>query len=103
MTKPTLVIAVDSDGELLTVANTNVKGPKELVDRVKKAVTLEQKVQFTKPYGENVTASLNIEKPLEVLAALWAANPGRSSLLEAPEEVVEWLLDDELNNGEGDK
>lgn len=103
MTKPTLVIAVDSDGELLTVANTVVKGSKELVNRVKKAVALEQKVKFTEPYGETVTASLNIEKPLEVLAALWAANPGRSSLLEAPEEVVEWLLDDELNNGEVDK
>lgn len=103
MTKPTLIIAVDSDGELLTIANTVVKGPKELTNRVKKAVMLEKKIQFTEPYGETVTASLNIEKPIEVLAALWAANPGRSVLLEAPEEIIEWLLNDEIVNGEKDK
>lgn len=93
-------IVVDADGEVLVWTDGSLSGPHELKKRVKRASDLEKSVNLI--YGvEDVTASLTDKKDyLAVTAALFAAAPGRTRLLEAPESVTTWF-DEKSENKEG--
>lgn len=92
MTKKTVLIVVDSDGELIVSANGQISSDnRELVKRVKQAAEIRRRVQLVAPFGNKVTASLEPDNLLGLTAALFAANPGRTTLIEAPEEVTEWI------------
>lgn len=97
---PLLILAVDSDGELLTSAGTHISGSHQLVKKAKQAAMLGTLIQFVQPFGEYVEAKLDETEPLQILAALYAANPGRTTLLEAPEEVYDWLAEQGYDYGE---
>lgn len=93
-------IVVDSDGELLVWTDGSLSGSHELKKKVKRASDLEKPVNLI--YGvEDVVASLdNIEDYLAVTAAMFAASPGRTRLLEAPKSVMEWF-DEKLSGEDG--
>lgn len=93
---------VDADGEIITAANELVSSDNpELVKRVKFAALIHSDVQFVAPYGRAVEADLDRENPIGIAAALFAALPGRTRLLEAPAEVWDWIQED-VENGEPD-
>lgn len=92
---------VDADGEIITAANNLVSSDNsELVRLVKLAAKIRTEVQFVAPFGRTVQAELNPENPVGIAAALFAARPGRTRLLEAPSEVWDWLEEDYDNNSE---
>lgn len=103
MTKNINMTVVDADGEIITAAFELVSSDNpELVRLVKAAAEIRADVQFIAPYGQTVEAELNRENPLGIAAALFAARPGRTKLLEAPAEVWDWLKNDSDENGEPD-
>lgn len=95
------MIVVDSDGEIITAANGHVSSDNpELVKLVKANALIGRRVRLVEPYGEEVQAELNPENPVGITAALFSARPGRTRLLEAPAEVMDWMIDD-AETGEG--
>lgn len=85
------MVVVDADGEIITAANGHVSSDNpELVKQVKYHVALRRRVQLTSR-GQGITATLNPSDPLGITAALFSARPGRTILLEAPEEVTTWI------------
>lgn len=91
-------IAVDSDGELLVLVDGKLSGPAELVKAVKLNSLVREGVRLLEPHGEFFSADVNSENPFEALAALISVNPGRSSVLAAPSEVVEYLNGDTVED-----
>lgn len=102
MKKIVEMIVVDADGEIITAANGLVSSDNpELVRLVKHAAKSEFPIQLIAPFGRTVAPNLNPTDLVGVTAALFAARPGRTKLLEAPAEVWNWL-DEEAGNSEGD-
>lgn len=95
------MIVVDADGEIITAANGLVSSDNpELVKAVKHRARIGTWVRFVEPYGREVQANLDDPKDvIAITAALFAARPGRTRLLEAPNEVKEWISQD-LEDGE---
>lgn len=99
MTKPTDLIVVDADGEIITAANGKISSDNpELVKMVKDAFL---PLQLISPHGVKVQPSLNPENLLGLTAALFSARPGRTLLLTAPTEVLEWFKDEQRKNDGG--
>lgn len=102
MTKKTDLIVVDSDGELIVAANGRISSDnRQLVKLVKKAVADRRLVQIVSPNGSRVRASLDQEDLIGITAALFAANPGRTKILEAPATVNEWVAEESNRTGGG--
>lgn len=95
------MIVVDADGEIITAANGLVSSDNpELVKAVKHRARIGTWVRLVEPYGREVQANLADPKDvIAITAALFAARPGRTRLLEAPAEVKEWISQD-LEDGE---
>lgn len=95
------MIIVDADGEIITAANGLVSSDNpELVKAVKHRARIGTYVRLVEPYGREVQANLaDPEDVIAITAALFAARPGRTKLLEAPAEVKEWISQD-LEDGE---
>lgn len=100
MTYPTKLIVVDADGELLSCSNGHISGSTELRRKAEIASLIGARVTLQAPFGEEVMADLtDPTNSLGIVAALFAAKPGRSRILTAPPEVWEWLdADAELNH-----
>lgn len=95
MTKKINLIVVDADGEIITAANGHVSSDNpELVKLVKRSVFLPWSVQLVRPFGRWVRPSLDPENLIGITAALFSAKPGRTQLLEAPSEVMEWFQEE---------
>lgn len=90
------MIVVDADGEIITAANGLVSSDNpQLVKEVKRRAMLGTYVRFVEPYGREVQASLaDPSDSVKVAAALFAARPGRTKLLAAPDEVMAWISED---------
>lgn len=97
---PVHVIVVDSDGEILVSTNGELGGPLSLVKKAKQNAAIMKEVRLIEPFGRMVTADLNPENPLGIVAALMSVNPGRSRILECPSEVSSWLAEDSELYGE---
>lgn len=86
------MIVVDSDGEIITAANGRVSSDNpELVRIVKEQAKIGMEVQLIQPFGDYFLASLDPENLIGITAALFSARPGRTRLLEAPDEVWDKL------------
>lgn len=85
-------LVVDIDGDLLVWTDGLISGDnKELIDKAKLASRLEIPTPLTID-GPEVPASLDDpNEPIRALAALVAANPGRATILQAPEEIIALL------------
>ena len=96
--------AVNSDGHLLTCVDGHLScDDPEIVHRVKVAAVLHNRIQIVKPFGDSVTAKLtDLNNPVQILAALFAANPGRTQILQAPRAVLAWLEDQEKEEMDAD-
>lgn len=102
MTKKTDLIVVDSDGELIVAANGHVSSDnRKLVKLVKEAAKNRRAVRIVFPAGTRVRASLDPADLLGITAALFAAKPGRTILLQAPVEVTEWVAAESARTGGG--
>lgn len=102
MTKKTDLIVVDSNGELIVAANGKISSDnRQLVKLVKQAVKERRPVQLVSPNGSQVRASLNPEDLIGITAALFSANPGRTTILEAPPKVTEWVAEESNRTGGG--
>lgn len=102
MTNKINMIVVDADGEIITAANGHVSSDNpELVKIVKRSVFLPWSVQLVSPFGRRVRPSLDPENLIGITAALFSARPGRTKLLEAPPEVMEWFRDELSKRGGG--
>ena len=89
------VSVVDADGVLISAAGAGGKNHviiqsenQELVERVRRAAETRMSVEII--HGAKAFTA-GWETPTEVLAALMAAVPGRSIILEAPQEALEAL------------
>jgi hypothetical protein len=99
MTKKTNLIVVDADGELIIAANGQISSDnRELVKRVKNAWF---PIQLIQPFGTVVRPSRDPENLVGLTAALFSAKPGRTRLLEAPDEVWEWMKEEYTKKGGG--
>lgn len=93
MTKYSETIVVDSDGEILSYTNGLLSGPAKLINIAKRNSRARLPVQLIPPFGETFEA--NLEDPnerLNVLAAMFSVNPGRSRVLEAPDEIETYIF-----------
>lgn len=85
------MIVVDADGVIVTAANGHVgSDDREIVKTIKRHASLGTKVQLIAPFGSHVRASLDSDDLIGITAALFSARPGRTNLLEAPPEVLDW-------------
>ena len=89
------VSVVDADGVLISAAGAGGKDHvivqsenQELVERVNLAAEIGQEVEII--HGAKAFTA-GWETPTQVLAALMCAVPGRSIILEAPEEALKAL------------
>lgn len=99
MKKIVEMIVVDADGEIITAAHGLVSSDNpELVRLVKRAAKFGFPVQLVAPFGRTVKPSLEPTDPVGITAALFAARPGRTKLLEAPAAVWGWLEEEEENS-----
>lgn len=102
MTKKTDIIVVDADGELIVAANGQISSDnRQLVKRVQRAAETGRLVQLVSPVGSRVRASLDPTDLLGITAALFAARPGRTTILEAPPEVMDWVAEESAGNEGG--
>lgn len=91
------MIIVDSDGEIITAANGRVSSNNPaLVKIVKELAAIGMEVQLIQPFGDYFRANLDTKNPIGIVAALFSVNPGRTRLLEAPDEVWEQLKGESL-------
>ena len=98
----TKLIVVDADGEIVTCADGLISSDnRELVRLIKREANLGTYVQLVPPFGRQVQASLDSENLVGLTAALFSVRPGRTTLLEAPAEVWDWLEED-MEEAEGD-
>lgn len=89
------MIVVDADGEIITAANGHVSSDnRELVKLVKRSVFLPWTVQLVSPFGRRIRPSLDPEDLIGITAALFSARPGRTRLLSAPPEVMDWFKEE---------
>lgn len=96
-------IVIDSDGELLIYTKGHISGSYELKKRLQRVAALEREVQLVAPHGQTIKASLdNPADALAICAALVGVNPGRSTILDAPDEVWDFLEAQEEIFGEAD-
>lgn len=96
------MIVVDADGEVITAANGYVSSNnRELIRKVKIAARLQKQIQLVAPHGKLITASLEKDNLVGITAALFSAKPGRTRLLEAPKEVLDWIKE-EYSQGKGE-
>ena len=88
MVRPVITerIAVDADGELLTWIDGELNGELTRLENVRRAAELGLRVPYTVT-GPVVIASLS--NPKGAAAALLAAAPGRTRILEAPASVLD--------------
>lgn len=97
------MIVVDADGVIITAANGHVSSDNpELVKLVKKNALIGTYVRLVEPHGKEIQASLDPQNLIGITAALFSARPGRTKLLEAPIEVLEWLREDTDSGSEQD-
>lgn len=102
MTKKSNLIAVDSDGELIVYENGQViSNNPELVRIVKEQAKIGMEVQLIQPFGDYFLASLDPENSIGITAALFSARPGRTRLLEAPNEVWDKFQSESYRGGCG--
>lgn len=84
-------IVVDADGELIVWVNGSLSGNKELLKNIQLASDINKQVEITSE-GPHVNADLEATDNLvQIFAALLCALPGRTRLLEAPDELLEIL------------
>jgi hypothetical protein len=102
MTKPVQMIVVDSDGEILTAANGQLSGEYARIQSIKRNLLLADPVEMFAPYGDAVVPELDVQNPIAIVAALFSAAPGRTSLLDAPGEVWDWFHDHMREDDEED-
>jgi hypothetical protein len=99
--KPINLIVVDADGEIITAANGLVSSDNpELVKTVKRSVFLPWSVQLVSPFGQKIRPSLDPNNLIGITAALYSAKPGRTRLLQAPPEVMEWFKEEHAKRGD---
>ena len=92
------LIVVDADGDIVTAANGQVSSDnRSLVRVIKREVLFRTKVQLVAPFGQKVRATLNPDDLIGTTAALFSARPGRTRLLEAPDEVWNWFKEESLS------
>lgn len=85
------VIVVDADGEIITAANGRISSDNPALTKiVKELAEIGMEVQLVQPFGNYVRASLDPNNLIGITAALFSAKPGRTRLLEAPDEVWDW-------------
>lgn len=96
------LIVVDADGDIITAANGQISSDnRELIQIIKREVSLGTRTQLIPPFGSLIRASLDPDDLIGLTAALFSARPGRTKLLEAPAEV--WrLLEVEIESSEGE-
>jgi len=90
-------IVVDIDGDLLVWTDGLISGENhELVKKAKQASKFELPTNLT-VNGPTVDAFLDDpQQPLKALAALIAASPGRATILNIPDSIIDLLpFDDE--------
>jgi hypothetical protein len=96
------MIIVDADGELITYTNGDISSDNpELVRIVKEQAAIGMEIQFIQPFGDYFRASLDPEDLIGITAALFSAKPGRTRLLEAPDEVWEKMQAEQAVGGCG--
>lgn len=85
-------LVVDIDGDLLVWTDGLISGDnKELVDKAKLASKYEVPTDLT-VNGPKIAASLDHpDEPVRALAALIAASPGRATILQLPDELIDLL------------
>lgn len=96
-------IVVDSDGILfMSVDGVLTCTDQKVIARARKHSTLNTLVRLYDPFGEQVKADLTDYENNKIgfVAAMIAANPGRSLILEAPADIMEWLEKDQEEHGE---
>lgn len=94
---PTIV--VDSDGSLVScTVDGYVSADYRRREIIKEAVKYSRKVRIVSPFGTEIIARLDTS--LGRLAALCCAAPDRSVVLQAPQEVWDWIEEDYLITGE---
>jgi hypothetical protein len=84
------VIAVDSDGELITWVNGDITADKEIKKTIQFNSDIKLEVDLTLT-GPTVEADLSPENHLGILAALMSVKPGRTRILDAPDDVLAQL------------
>lgn len=93
-------IAVDSDGELLVSVDGKLTGPAEYVKKAKRNSILREPVRLVYPHGEFFESNLEDGEAFGEVAALMSVNPGRSRVLTAPPEVMDYLAGDDSDSSE---
>lgn len=91
-------LVVDIDGDLLVWTDGLISGDnKELVKKAKLASDFEVPTDLT-INGPTIPASLNHpDEPVRALAALIAASPGRATILQLPDELIDLLPFDDTD------
>lgn len=84
-------IVVDSDGVPVVWTNGSLSAPLEIRNRIKRASDLGRSVELIHGVAP-VVASLEDDKDYPAItAALFAGAPGRTRLLEGPDELIAWF------------
>lgn len=87
-------IVIDADGELITAVNGQLKAENyALLKKVRDASTLRRPYCIIMPYGDEVEANLDDYwgNKIGFLSAMLQAAPGRSTILDAPQDIYAWL------------
>lgn len=86
------VFVVDADGVLVVYANGVVSSDdKELVKTIRSMSERKLHVKV-KPYGRQNSVEANLNgNHMNILAALMSAKPGRTRVLEAPDDIMNFI------------
>lgn len=84
-------IAVDCDGDLLVASDGRIGGTNPDKVREARRAAADHEPVYLARYGEPAIASMGKDDPVGVAAAMMSVFPGRSTVLEAPDVVWDWL------------
>lgn len=83
-------IAVLSNGTLITLADKHLSAPAHIRAKIKDAELLALPIRMG-VHVPPVVPDSQSDNPVERLAALYAPQPQRTTILEVPVEVKEWF------------